>query len=328
MKSNSLLLSKKNWFIGSIIVGDMNCHEKAWLRFSVGSSPEGRLLRSICGKHSLEECVRAPTRGANLLDLFLTDMPGATNTKVHASVNDHFMVLGYLDFPITGSRFQPRECFMYKEARWKHLNVAFGRIKWKDVFAGCSPDDAVNMFLKIVLSTVKEYIPYKVVRTFKSTHPWLNEICANLVVKKRAAFGTFEYGLRQQECSEGIRQEYLKFVAPTKEKLSSLPRESKAWWKLSKNLSMQTSPCIPIPPLKQKDGTWAISPYDKANLFAETFLEKSTLPDVEINEYSGIVGQTTEIMSGFLPIRQRHAEKILSHFDPSSATGCVYLREF
>ena len=81
-----------NGCMGTIIIGDMNVHEKQWLKFSISSSPEDRCLRSICGKHNLVECVRAPTRGRNLLDLFLTVLPHLTTTKLHAGVSDHFMV--------------------------------------------------------------------------------------------------------------------------------------------------------------------------------------------------------------------------------------------
>ena len=96
-----------NGCMGTIIIGDMNVHEKQWFNFSTSSSPEGRCLRSICGKHNLVECVRAPTRGRNLLDLFLTDLPHLATTKVHAGVSDHFMVHAQMNFEVVGMRVQP-----------------------------------------------------------------------------------------------------------------------------------------------------------------------------------------------------------------------------
>ena len=105
-----------NGCMGTIVIGDMNVHEKEWLMFSASSSPEGRLLRSICGKHNLVECVRAPTRGRNLLDLFLTDLPHSMSTEVHAGVSDHSMVYAQMNFEVVGMRVQPRKCFIYKEA--------------------------------------------------------------------------------------------------------------------------------------------------------------------------------------------------------------------
>ena len=59
--------------LGTILLGDMNVHEEGWLRFSDGTSIEGRLLRDVACSHGWEERVRKPTRGQHLLDLVLTD---------------------------------------------------------------------------------------------------------------------------------------------------------------------------------------------------------------------------------------------------------------
>ena len=158
--------------MGTIIIGDMNVHEKQWLKFSISSSPEGRSLRSICGKHNLVECVRAPTRGRNLLDLFLTDLPHLTTTKVHAGVSDHFMVHAQMKFEVVGMRVQPRECFIYKEAQWKLLNTAFLETDWKQILGNTSPDASAESFVEYVLKVSKKFIPYQIVKTYKSSHPW------------------------------------------------------------------------------------------------------------------------------------------------------------
>ena len=150
--------------INSIVIGDMNVHEKDWLKYSSSSSPEGRLLRTICGKHSLVECVRAPTRGPNLLDLFLTDSPLTTTVKVHAGVSDHSMVYARMNFDVAGTRIQPRECFIYKDARWKAMNAALAQVDWESILGDENPDNVAQNFVQYVLKVAKEYIPHKIVQ--------------------------------------------------------------------------------------------------------------------------------------------------------------------
>lgn len=57
--------------LGTVLTGDMNVHEEAWLKHSDGSSVEGRLLRDIACRHGWEERVRRPTQGSYLLDFGL-----------------------------------------------------------------------------------------------------------------------------------------------------------------------------------------------------------------------------------------------------------------
>ena len=44
--------------VGSILVGDFNCHNVRWLRFSAGMSTEGRALHRFAMSHGLEQIVR------------------------------------------------------------------------------------------------------------------------------------------------------------------------------------------------------------------------------------------------------------------------------
>ena len=38
----------RNDVLGSLVVGDLNCHHEGWLRFSSGVSTEGRFLKQVC----------------------------------------------------------------------------------------------------------------------------------------------------------------------------------------------------------------------------------------------------------------------------------------
>ena len=79
--------------MGTILVGDMNVHNKEWLRFSSGTPPEGRRLFQLCQERGLEQLVVGPTRGNHLLDLVLTDFGNEVATHVLPSLSDHKLVL-------------------------------------------------------------------------------------------------------------------------------------------------------------------------------------------------------------------------------------------
>lgn len=86
--------------IGTMIVGDMNVHHKAWLHHSSGISPEGRELFTICAQRGLVECVQKPTRGLCALDLVLSDFDSCISTEVLPQISDHQMVLSKINLAI------------------------------------------------------------------------------------------------------------------------------------------------------------------------------------------------------------------------------------
>ena len=75
--------------VSSIVVGDMNTHNKDWLRWSNSNSREGRVLEDICCGCGLEQKVHGPTRGPYLLDLVLSDFLPGIKAKVTAGIHDN-----------------------------------------------------------------------------------------------------------------------------------------------------------------------------------------------------------------------------------------------
>ncbi len=58
-------------YLGTLLVGDLNVHNRRWLRYSSGETAEGTALEEACSDFGLLEKVRAPIRGENLLDFVL-----------------------------------------------------------------------------------------------------------------------------------------------------------------------------------------------------------------------------------------------------------------
>ncbi len=71
--------------MGTILVGDMNVHNKEWLNFSSGTPPEGRRLFQLCQERGLEQRVAGPTRGNHLV---LTDFGNEVATQVLPSIEE------------------------------------------------------------------------------------------------------------------------------------------------------------------------------------------------------------------------------------------------
>ncbi len=71
-----------------LAVGDFNVHNKGWLKFSTHNSPEGLELECVCCTHGLTQHVKAPTRGANLLDIVLSDFQSGVTCRVTPGIHD------------------------------------------------------------------------------------------------------------------------------------------------------------------------------------------------------------------------------------------------
>jgi hypothetical protein len=309
----------KHEAIGTIIMGDLNVHQQRWLTFSSDNSPEGDCLQNFCADYGFTERVRAPTRGDYILDLLLTDLHVDIRVQVLPGVSDHSMVKAIFDMSIPVKVPIPRSVWLFREADWQGMRASLADHiwPWND---DTSPDDAAGEFQSHILALMDEYIPSKLVMHYSSEHPWFNDHCYEAVRRKYAAWGTPRQSEESIQCSHVLFQQYLSHVGATKEKLRTMKRGSKAWWKLSKTLLHKTTTAISIPALRVVDGSWARSSLDKANLLAETFQKQWTLPDPVENEYSAL-GVADEVPDDLVPIRARHVGRFLSKLAEHSATG-------
>ena len=80
-----------------------------------------------------------------------------------------------------------------------------------------------------------------------------------------------------ERCSEILREERQKYIDKLKAKLSSLPRSSKQWWRINRELMHQKAKISSIPPLREGN-EWILNAKDKADSFAKVFAAKNELP--------------------------------------------------
>ena len=74
--------------------------------------------------------MQQPTRGKNLLDLFLTDATSGVTCKVLPKIADHNLVLTRVALQVTLSDPVARQLWDYKKADWQGLLQALGDTDW------------------------------------------------------------------------------------------------------------------------------------------------------------------------------------------------------
>jgi len=179
--------------IGTVVVGDLNLHNKKWLYFSRNTSPEGLRMQQWCSERGFRERVQKPTRGPNLLDLVLTDMPDHVSTVVLPELADHRLVMVSLSLPPLSLPSSSRACWKYAQANWRGLKRFFRSTDWQFLY-GLSSDGAVRALTKYILTAMHTFIPRVVVQN-ASSHPWLNADCVEHIRRKTETAGTSDFPL-------------------------------------------------------------------------------------------------------------------------------------
>ena len=174
---------------------------------------------------------------------------------------------------LPASPLATRRVYLFHRARWGDLNTAIAAVPWNPALVNLRGSQAAAFVTSTILGLAKQFIPQKVVRP-KTAQSWVSERCVQLVEAKCAAEGTPEYARLQAGCSAGPCEEYTAHVRSLKAKASSL-RSTKGWWWLASAMKMRSSSSLSTPPLQRRDGSWATTCRDKANLLAETFARKS-----------------------------------------------------
>ena len=304
--------------MGTIVLGDLNVHNERWLQHSNSNSAEGTAMKAACDEVGLKQIVRAPTREEHLLDLVLTNIPGATATVLPA-IADHKLVTAELTFKVPEQTTITRMVWEFAKADWDKMRDLLSSHSWENMEAMHANDAAI--FLD---TAIKEYanqcIPRRELRERKSTHPWLNEAVETLVKQKLQAVGTTDERKAAEKCSAGILANFLEYTRKCAHELCQLLPSSKAWWAKTRQLLDIKPKTSNIPALKSESGAWIIEPKAKAKLFAEKFSSKYTLIAREQNQYSEIVN--TEHVQTIEPVpHEQQAAKVLRGLKEDSATG-------
>ena len=115
---------------------------------------------------------------------------------------------------------------------WKLMFRELTLIDWHTLDS-LNVNDAVLWFNTRIFTIMSIAIPKKYHTARRSSHPWMNEHCLNLLRARNAAEGTELYQEACKQCSEGMYEQFLLHVQKVHLKLKKLPAGSKKWWRLS-----------------------------------------------------------------------------------------------
>ena len=178
-------------------------------------------------------------------------------------------------------------------------------------------EDALMFFLENLWYHLVTYIPRRKICFIKRTHPWLNDRCMAAIQKKNTAEGSEQYDSECAKCMQILGEEKSGYVDQLKEKIANLPKSSKAWWRLNRELLHRKVKLSSIPTLKE-DKVWISDPKDKADAFARTFVSKSNLPDEVVD--TPFFGVPDVEFGDLVVFRSRACRRLFKRLDETKAT--------
>ncbi len=309
--------------VAAIVIGDMNVHNVEWLGHSNGPSDEGTELELVCCSNGLKQHVKHPTRGPYLLDLVLSNFASGIRCKVLPGVrdDDHEGVLTKVNVTVPAKRPVRRQVYDFKHADWENLKSSLSEVEWGEALRSRSADDAARWLTTKILELVDASVPSKWISDKSYAHPWINSECREALKRKHEARGASNYAEMRDACSEVFLRAYKDYVQKTSDSLRSMGPSSRGWWKTANSLLTKSSGSENIPALQRQDGSWAMTPEERANELASTFREKSRLPPDSTNHYTELQPEQREPQRGFLRLRVRTVLKLLKVLDEHSGTG-------
>ena len=131
------------------------------------------------------------------------------------------------------------------------------------MFGADDAHDATAKFTETILRKAKQFISYRRARFQKSSHPWMNNKVMEAIEAKCKAYGSIEFPAAAARCRQVLADEYQSYRQKMREKLSGLPRGSKAWWKHNRELLERKAKVTSIPPLRDDSGKWQTGAAEK-----------------------------------------------------------------
>ena len=220
-----------------------------------------------------------------------------------------------------------QRCFWhFAYAKWEDLRQYYTDFPWNDYcFRVRDPSLCAERITEVIVSGMEAYIPH----TFsnpKARKPWFNSACSRAVNGREAAHKRFRsnpspethalYISARNHAKSVLQLAKNSFINRKCQNLSNSnsPRD---FWHLAKNISSNFTSSS-FPPMSHPDGSTAVSSISKAELFAQTFAENSTLDD------SGLIPPSpppSDFIMPFIKITYNDVFYALSGLDSRKAYG-------
>ena len=280
-----------------LLAGNFNVHNEDWLN-STKITCAGEYLEEICAAHGLTQHVDQPTRGANTLDLVISNFGDQVAIQVAAPIgkSDHRTVLA--NFRQISPRTEPHSpctVWRYNQADWHRFRHFLHTTNWSEIVSGDSEAFCPALTARI-LEGMYKFVPCKKL-VFRPSDPvWWTPECTNAMSAKQKAWlqtrkdptNQFLQNAYKERCQrsvlvlEGARRSHLMSV---RTKLSQGSLREKAWWmNIKKAGGVSRSADIPI--LSGPGGSEHVTSKEKADRFGAHFAEKCNLHDNDLTAES------------------------------------------
>ena len=175
-----------------ILFGDLNYPGINWSTFAV-ENPSERLFVDLVNENYLHQCVEAPTRGNNILDLILStddDLISDVFIGDCFSTSDH----SYITCIIQVLQQEDTEELVYRpnfrEADWETIRIFLANVNWTEVFENKDLDGMCDVMNCIIQTTVSNFVPLKQI-SLRNILKWENREIKRLIAEKNKKWSTF-----------------------------------------------------------------------------------------------------------------------------------------
>ena len=172
-------LADISWNWKTIVTGDFNFpfvdwNHEAFTGGTINQQIQADKLLEFSGEMFMEQHIRSPTRGDNILDLFFCNEGDfILEVKVEPTIlSDHKLV--YISNTLLCSTAQQGEKegrhplfslnFYDRDIKWEKVKDAINEIRWEDIFAERDIDDTWNLFYSKITTVLEKFIPKKKTR--------------------------------------------------------------------------------------------------------------------------------------------------------------------
>ncbi|XP_072046515.1 uncharacterized protein [Amphiura filiformis] len=215
------------------VAGDFNLSHIDWEnQTTIPGCPKpglSRQLIELSNDFGLEQVVREPTRGSNILDLFFMSNPTLMDrVRILPGMSDHTGIpLVTINTRPKVNRSKPRRIHLYHKADWSAIkeDLTYISSDFQDICSDMvTVDDLWDDFCTRVKGTMDKNIPNKVVTPHKSP-PWFNRNVSRIYRKKKKAFNKAKHSNNtddweifrslRKELNRQSRRNYRQYVRDT-----------------------------------------------------------------------------------------------------------------
>ena len=195
---------------GSIwVLGDFNFPKFSWDSEHVPTLKPGcryptmyNNFISCLDDYGLVQMVSKPTRGDNILDLFLTSHHTLVNkVEILSGISDHEISISNINVKPKMSRQKPRSVPIYRKADWDSFKSYMATKSSENFcrFQESTVEEIWNALKTALDSGIQQFIPIKKISS-KCSLPWITQEIRRLVRKRDKLYQKQKSGSNKDRC--------------------------------------------------------------------------------------------------------------------------------